>query len=290
MDICDKLYATDGRGLIFGDSVRYIKTRLNLKVVIMTYLKAASIASLVGLSSFAVAAYGSNSEGGVMSNPISISVDFRVASLVEGYTNSVTPDNGGADTGSVGNDALSTMLYSFQEAADKYPRLDFGGRLNASTDLNDSMGATAFFEIMAGSKDSKGTDLKGEASTLTIEHKMSYAPGVTLNYGSFGVGLKYNMIENNVKESTIGKLEEKAIMLGFTTSTALDLDDNFGALRLGFDAWTTIGSKAESEAKTFFNTAAGAAGGVGTASLGVVDTYYNRVELGFTFGFDLTQM
>ena len=284
MDICDKLYATDGRGLIFGDSVRYIKTRLNLKVVIMTYLKAASIASLVGLSSFAVAAYGSNSEGGVMSNPISISVDFRVASLVEGYGSTTTA------VASDGDLALANTLYSFQEAADKYPRLDFGGRLNASTNLNDSMGATAFFEIMAGSKDSKTHNMdQDKAQAFTVEHKMSYAPGVTLDYGSFGVGLKYNMIENNVKETTIGKLEEKAIMLGFTTSTALDLDDNFGALRLGFDAWTTIGSKAESEAKTFFATAAATNGGAYDSQV-VTDTYYNRVELGFTFGFDLTQM
>jgi hypothetical protein len=285
MDICDKLYTTDGRGLIFGDSVRYIKTRLNLKVVIMTYLKAASIASLVGLSSFAVAAYGSNNEGGVMGNPISISVDFRVASLVEGYGSTTTAAANDGDL------ALANTLYSFQEAADKYPRLDFGGRLNASTDLNDSMGATAFFEIMAGSKDSKTHNLDQSAEqAFTVEHKMSYAPGVTLDYGCFGVGLKYNMIENNVKETNIGKLEEKAIMLGFTTSTALDLDDSVGALRLGFDAWTTIGSKAESEAKTFFATAANATNGGAYEGSTVTDTYYNRVELGFTFGFDLTQM
>ncbi len=229
-----------------------------------TLLKA-GLASLVLASPFALAQYNNSSsdEGSVM-----ICLGGFIQSEDISYTNKATVD---ADNTA----ALNHMALTIGEGQDKF-NLNFGFYLSASTALNESVGLTGFLDVAVGANEGKYPDLDGAQTIGSVEHGVSFAPGVTIDYGCFGVGARFLVASHEFKsDGNAEKIDEKAIQVGFKTSTNVDLEGDMSGLRFEFAYFTTLHGKSD-DAKTKIMRGANFIN-----ENTVTDTFYNNVDVQF---------
>ncbi|MDC3181121.1 hypothetical protein OAT84_03165 [Gammaproteobacteria bacterium] len=186
--------------------------------------------------------------------------------------------------------AIGSTYYQLHEGNEKL-NFTFGVQISASTQLNDALGATVIFDVQSGASDGTVYDLTGHNDGVgagdgprTVEHEYNFAPGVILDYGCFGVGAKYLITTHKI--GTVD-LDEKQLMVGFTTSTSLDLEDSMSGVEIGFQAWSTIRSKSSSAQNDYFNAAKAQNAAVG---LGTTEAYYNNIQLTFAAALNVATM
>ena len=258
----------------------------------MTHLLKATIAGLVLASPFAVARdYNGGDNDGA---GIAINLTIKGGIVNEGITSTGTI---AATTAAVAgmqkiqHNLLTAYEVKFQEAGDKLG-LQAGGDIAFSMDLDNDMSASVFLEVLMGRTDSKtvgGFDetAKEVADTaVTLDHKLSYAPGVMFNYGCLGVGVKYSMSEFDYTIGTAAAKTAKGkdFYLGVSGKSSFELDD-MGDLSFGFQAWSTIGNSAETEVKDFVK----ALNDNNTANA-PTDSFFNSTQIFLTLGLNVTNV
>jgi hypothetical protein len=246
-----------------------------------TLLKA-GLVSLVLASPLALAGdYNQSSSDGVVG--VNLSFAGFIGALDKSYTCKATVD--GDDE--VPEAALNSMALTLGETQDSFD-IDFGVEVAVSTAINDDLGVTGFVALSFGPSEgnfkvlSANDQTDATISSGKVEHNISFAPGVTLDYGCFGVGGRFLITSHDMKIGTGNvELAEKAFQLGFTTYTSLDLDDSMSGLKVGFQYWTTIHQKSDDAKTKFFN----AAGGYNVES--VTDVIYNNVVANISVKIDI---